>query len=235
MPNTVDLLRLELVLPEPGHRSPAVALLDQNGDEHGRIPTAEPKPRLPFGDASIRSALVLDVLEHVHDEQSWLAELSRVLVPRGEITVRVPLENLTAWADALNIYRYVSDVTGRGTHPLESIPTGWHRHYAKDEVPALLELAGFEPVVTFTQGLPLEQVPYLAGLVIGKVVLRDHGSERRLFRLLGKVRNRPRLRLPAAIATSITVRARKTGTAYRPDPDLNRDHRPELETEETLE
>src|SRR5690606_15438090 len=35
MPNTVDLHRLELVLHEKGHRSPSVALLDQNGNVLG--------------------------------------------------------------------------------------------------------------------------------------------------------------------------------------------------------
>ena len=235
MPHTIDHLRLELVFPEPGHMSPVIALLDQHDNELGSITTSEPIPRLPIGDSTVRSATALDVLEHVHDEQAWLAELSRVLVSDGELTVRVPLENLMAWADALNIYRYISDVTSLGDHPLETIPTGWHRHYAPGDLPALLELAGFEPVSTTTQGLPLQEIPHLAGLLAGKIVLGGHGTERRLFEFLERFRDRPRLQLPAALATTMTVRARRAGSAYRPDPDLDPDHRPELETDATLE
>lgn len=235
MPHTIDLLRLELVFPKPGHKSPTVKLLDQHDTELGNITTSEPIPCLPIGDASVRSVEALDVLEHVHDEQAWLADLSRVLTPGGDLTVRVPIENMMAWADALNIYRYISDVTNLGDHPLESIPTGWHRHYAPGELPRLLALAGFEPVSITTQGLPLQEIPHLAGLVAGKIVMGKHGSERRLFHLRARFKDRPQLRLPAAIAATITAHAKRAGTAYRPDPDLDPNHRPELEADATLE
>lgn len=235
MPHTIEHLRLELDFPEPGHTSPTIALLDRSGSELGRILASEPLPCLPLGSGTVRAVEALDVLEHVHDEQVWLAEIARILVAHGELVVRVPLENLLAWADALNVYRYISDVTGLGTHPLESLPTGWHRHYAPDDLPALLELAGFEPDSTSTQGLPLQEIPHLAGLIAGKIIRGDYGSERRLFRFRQRFQGRPRLPLPVSIAATITVRARRSGSAYQPDPDLDANHRPELEADSPLE
>jgi SAM-dependent methyltransferase len=47
---------------------------------------------LPYGDASFDRALCLDVLEHLsyEDQSRALAELHRVVVPRGELLVTVP-------------------------------------------------------------------------------------------------------------------------------------------------
>ncbi len=235
MPNSAAHLRLELMLPEPGHKTPHIALFNEHGTELTRIPTAEPAPCLPLDDASVRTVSAIDVLEHVHDEQMWLAELARVLVPDGDLTVRVPLENLMAWADALNIYRYITDVTGLGRDLVGTMPTGWHRHYAPSDLPALLELAGFEVTDTTTQGLPLEELPHLAGLVVGNILLDHHTTERRLARMRKRLEDRPRLRLPRSIATTMTVRASRVRPRYRPDPDLDPTDRPERETADTLE
>lgn len=48
--------------------------------------------RLPYGDATFTHALCLDVLEHLSfdDQPRALAELHRVLAPRGELYVSVP-------------------------------------------------------------------------------------------------------------------------------------------------
>jgi hypothetical protein len=235
MPVSPAHLRLELTLPEPGHKTPHIALLDEHGFELTRIATSEPAPCLPIGDASVQSVDAIDVLEHVHDEQMWLAELARILVPGGDLTVRVPLENLMGWADALNIYRYVTDVTGLGRDLVSTMPTGWHRHYAPSDMPALVRLAGFEVTGTVTEGLPLEEIPHLAGLVVGNILLDDHTTERRLSRLRKRFERRPRLRLPRSLAATITVRARRVRPAYRPNPDLDPTDRPERETAGTLE
>lgn len=235
MPPAASTLRLTLAFPEPGHKFPVIVLADGAGAEIGRVPTAEPQPALPCADASVRAADARDVLEHVHDEQAWLAELNRVLVPGGELTVRVPLDNLLAWADALNITRYIGDVLGFGDPPTETLPTGWHRHYAPGDLPAILELAGFEVVASTAQGLPLEEAPHLLGLVGSMLLPRPRSVQRRLFTALAPLRDRPRLPLPRAIASTITVRARKVREGYRPAPDLDPEHRPELEVEDSLE
>jgi hypothetical protein len=174
------------------------------------------------------------VLEHVHDEQAWLGELARVLEPGGCLMVRVPLENMMAWADALNIYRYVADVIGIGTEPFETIPTGWHRHYTRDEVPALLELAGFEITDVSTQGTPALEIPQLVALLTGNV-LRRHELQRRLSGLLERLRAGPRLPLPAAVASTVTIHATHAREGFKPDPELSRTIRPETAGDMPLE
>lgn len=235
MSQTAIDLQLVLAFPEPGHLSPTIQLLDRHGVEHGRIPTTEPAPCLPFDDETVATIDARDILEHVHDEQTWLAECARILVSNGELVVRVPLENMMAWADARNIYRYIVDMTNRGSSPRETIPTGWRRHYAPTDLPDILTLAGFETVSITTQGSPIEEIPHLAGLVVGDVVLQRHETEHRLFRLRQRFRNRPRLPLPRAIAATMTIRANRIEPRYQPVPELDESHRPELESTAPLE
>lgn len=224
-----------LHFPKPGHRSPTIRLATTEGEMIASISTSEPVPHLPLPDESVRSISALDILEHVHDEQTWLAELARILMQNGELLVRVPLENALAWVDALNIYRYVSDTTGRGTHPSETIPTGWHRHYAPRDLPAILKLAGFEVGASDGEGLPLGELPHLVGLVVGKALLQRPGAERRLFELRSRLNHRSRLRLPIQVAARLMVRATLTHPGYQPDPDLDESDRPEEESANPLE
>jgi SAM-dependent methyltransferase len=235
MAQTLDLLRLTLAFPEPGHDQPSITLHGRDGAIVGCIPTAEPAPRLPLNDGTIGTVEALDVLEHVHDEQTWLAEIGRVLVPDGDVLVRVPLENLLAWADALNLYRYAGDVAGIGGVPLESLPTGWHRHYAPTDLPDILELAGFRIVATSTQGLPLWEAGHLAGLLASTLSPDPIGAQRRLFQFRSRRSDRRRLPVHRALAATMTVHAKRIGEGYRPAPDLDRDHRPEMEADEGLE
>ncbi len=234
MPSSTAHLRLRLAFPEPGHRLPAIAI---HVDDRvvGRILTSEPIPHLAIESGAIDAVDARDVLEHVHDEQAWLAELARVLKPGGELTVRVPLDNLLAWADALNIYRYLGDIFGFWGVPVESLPTGWHRRYAPGDLPAILELAGFDVISTATRGLPLEEAPHLVGLIAGNLSRNPRATNRRLFHARRHVRDRPRLPMPTMLAATITVRARKVTPGFRPDPDLDPDDRPEHQASGSLE
>lgn len=234
MPERIDHLTLSFTYPEPGEETPTVTLRDDTGRAVGCVSTREPLPELPLGDNSVRRVTALDVLEHVHDEQAWLGEFNRVLVADGEMTVRVPLENWMAWADALNASRYIANITGIGAEPFETIPTGWHRHYAPGDLPALLELAGFAVEAVSRQGTPLLEIPQLAALIIGNVI-GNQEPQRRVSRWLERVSDGPRLPLPAKVAKSITVRARKVREGFRPDPDLDEENRPERDTPEPLE
>lgn len=47
-------------------------------------------PRLPFAEASFDLATAYDVVEHVDDDEAFLAELARVLAPGGVLAVHVP-------------------------------------------------------------------------------------------------------------------------------------------------
>jgi SAM-dependent methyltransferase len=50
----------------------------------------EPGRRTPFADETFDRVVVVDLLEHLDDDRSFVAELFRILRPEGEIIVNVP-------------------------------------------------------------------------------------------------------------------------------------------------
>jgi SAM-dependent methyltransferase/UDP-N-acetylglucosamine transferase subunit ALG13 len=64
-----------------------------------RLVRTEVDGRLPFADAACDSATLLDVLEHVGDEEVTLAELHRVLRPGGLLVLTVPARHALSWMD----------------------------------------------------------------------------------------------------------------------------------------
>ena len=81
-----DLLPLgEVVGLEPSARSREVAAARSGADVvDGTLET------MPFEDAVFDLAVVLDVLEHLEDDQAGLRELGRVVRPGGRLLVTVP-------------------------------------------------------------------------------------------------------------------------------------------------
>lgn len=83
---------------------------------------------LPFADRSFDLAVVIDMLEHLRDDGSALAELARVLVPGGELVVNVPHAKPGAWL------RPVRDRMG--------LTDAWHGHvrpgYTRESLRGLL-------------------------------------------------------------------------------------------------
>ena len=94
---------------------------------------------LPLADASCASVTCLDVLEFVRDDEAMIDEFARVLRPGGRLRLRVPNSGPLAGLDALNLYRYLVDVTRRGQKPPETDEVGWRRHYSVADLAALLE------------------------------------------------------------------------------------------------
>ena len=47
-------------------------------------------PRTPFADRSFDQVVVVDYLEHIHDDRAFARELERILVPGGVVIVNVP-------------------------------------------------------------------------------------------------------------------------------------------------
>lgn len=211
MPQPPCHIRLEFRFPDEGSDAPLIVARRLPGDEIARISTDEKRPHLPLPDASVTSIDARDAIEHGHDEQAWLAELARVLVPGGELVVRVPLDNGMAWLDALNIYRYLSDLAGRGSEnpPLETLPTGWHRHYRVDDLTGLVEEAGFEIRAVEAEGLPLGELGHLAGLIASGFTSDAAASQRQLFNFRERLHHRPLMPLPRPVAGRITIRATK--------------------------
>jgi SAM-dependent methyltransferase len=210
MPLSLRHLRLDFAFPDAENDEPHIVVRSpEEGGVIARIATSEHEPRMPLPDASLTSIDARDVLEHGYDEDAWLAELARLLLPGGELTLRVPLDNLTGWLDALNIYRYLGDIAGLGTdrEPLETLPGGWHRHYREDDMVAMLTRAGYMTTSIEHEGLPVGELGHLAALVACSFAPDAAARQSRLFAFRERFHHRPLMPLPRAIAGRITVRA----------------------------
>ncbi|MBA2276810.1 MAG: methyltransferase domain-containing protein, partial [Chloroflexia bacterium] len=130
------------------------------------ISVDEERPRLPCDDAVFDVVLAEDVIEHVLDEEQWLAELARVIRPGGRLTLRLPAAGPLAWLDELNLYRYLVETSHRGHAPRQTLPIGWHRRYTRADVVDMLKRAGFQPSSTRRVGIGLAEGPSLAGHIV---------------------------------------------------------------------
>lgn len=121
---------------------------------------------LPFSDKSFDSISILDVIEHVYDQDAILGELYRVLKPGGLLIVTAPKHNILSFLDTGNIkfrfptlhkwyyqYRYSKmDYTSRYLNN----PNGligdiekekmWHEHFSNDSLETLLIKNGFTDI-----------------------------------------------------------------------------------------
>jgi len=143
------------------------------------IHAGQEQPRFPFADASINQIEAIDVLEHVSDEEAWLAECGRVLVSGGSLCVQVPRDGLTSWLESLNIYRYMVDVIGRGHDPREIKLIGWHRQYTAASLCTMLENSGFSITEIRTHSIGLAELPTLGRMVLGDLIRNDRATGRR--------------------------------------------------------
>jgi hypothetical protein len=187
-PRATPTLRLAIELNETVARRshdmmPTVRLTVCDGGDQciiGEIRTDEKTPRIAAADGAFALADAPSILSRVMDEGAWLAELRRVLAPGGQLRLTVPAGGPLAWLDAHNIYRYLTDITGRGTKPSATLPTGWHRHYHADEIRHLVEHAGFTVRGIERTGVGLAEIPQLMGLVVGDYLLKRPDTEHRM-------------------------------------------------------
>ncbi|MGH2447181.1 MAG: class I SAM-dependent methyltransferase [Chloroflexota bacterium] len=108
-----------------------------------RVPSAVftlgPADRIPYGDGYFDGLLLLDVLEHVPDEQAVIEEVSRVLRPGGKLVLSVPNAGLFAGMDSLNLYRRIlGDNAAAPTDDPSWTISPHHRHYALTRLQELL-------------------------------------------------------------------------------------------------
>lgn len=181
--------------------------------ELGEIRVDVEAPRFDVPDHSLEEVDASDVIGKVIDEAAWLAEIARVLAPGGHLRFSVPASGPLAWCDAQNIYRYIGDTLGRGDTPDATLPTGWNRHYGQDDVTTLLQDAGFTEIEIRRAGLGLAEVPQLAGLVGGNLLLGKREAELKLHPMR-RAMERIDARIPApAIGSQLIVTARRAATA----------------------
>lgn len=149
------------------------------------VPAGE---RLPFEDGTFQSASLLDVLEHVADQKSLLAELRRILAPGGLLIITVPQQHVFSWLDRGNYkfrfprlhrwyfcrhhsraeyeYRYVNNPDGLIGDI--SADKRWHEHFTPEGLRRLLAECGFEVVLFDGSGLFTRVIDHLR-VVFGRI------------------------------------------------------------------
>ena len=102
---------------------------------------------LPFRDESIDHALMLDVLEHVPEPQTCLAELRRVLKSGGSLTIQVPF-----------------------LYPVHDAPLDFHR-WTRFGLRQAAANAGFDIEVESAIGHPLETAALNANIAMSRATI----------------------------------------------------------------
>lgn len=185
-------------------RCPSLVFRD-GSDISTAIRTDVETPVLPVTANSIEEIIIYDdALSRVIDEEAWLVELARALVPGGTLRLTLPASGIWAWLDAMNAYRYIVDISKRGDQPNAALPTGWNRHYRREEVENLLMQAGLSDVQIHGQNNAWQEATMLTGLIAGNWVKGDRETELKIFSRLG--RRDPRARtIPGTTTWSITA------------------------------
>ena len=138
--------------------------------------------KAPFDDASMDAVILLDVLEHVPDEQQTIAELTRVLKPGGVLILSVPHNGIFRWMDTGNlkfrfprmhraVYQHVlrdsgeydrkfGDVSNRLYGDITVSDDMWHRHYSAAQLTRILGDGFRQPQFTYFGVVP----PLLASM-----------------------------------------------------------------------
>jgi ubiquinone/menaquinone biosynthesis C-methylase UbiE len=111
--------------------------------------------KTPYANESFDAVTLIDVLEHVADEQATLNELFRVLKPGGCLIITTPHKGLFAFMDSDNyawhlrtrfprLYRRLFRMKhGRDPSPKVGYESK-HRHYDLDDLVGLLENSAFQ-------------------------------------------------------------------------------------------
>ncbi len=163
---------------------------------------------LPFGADTFDLVVAHATVEFSHDDRQVIAELSRVLAPGGRLVVRLPYQGRLTALDALNLYRYTRELTGRGDIPPEALPIGWRRHYAADDIDAIMPGLALRVENLDYGGLGLGELAYWPGLVLLRSILQRPEATQRLRGLYARFGDLDD-HLPGP--ATVTVTARRSG------------------------
>jgi SAM-dependent methyltransferase len=144
---------------------------------------------LPFADETFSSITLMDVLEHVDEQEPLLAELYRVLRPGGTLIVTVPREHLLSFLDLGNLKfvlpglhrwyyclrhtaeeyeaRYVANPNGLIGDV--SAKKHWHEHFSLAKLERLLNHKSLSVVEIDGTGL-LFRLLKIAEVTLGRIV-----------------------------------------------------------------
>lgn len=186
------------------HRAPARPLVAR-----GCFGSALVHPAwLPFRDGAFDEVRLINQLEFVRREEELLAEIGRVLAPGGALTLTVPATGLLAGFDALNLNRYLVDISKRGARPIETWEIGWRKHYSEQELRAMLAVAGLEVEHVRRERLVASEMLDIGARMLFRWAFDGRVTLRRVQRAIGRVR-RLEDRLSFRAGFMITVFARK--------------------------
>lgn len=124
--------------------------------------TTRPVVSLPFLDNTFDSISMLDVLEHVYDQDSLLKEIMRVLKPAGIFVVTVPGQHFFSFLDIANfkfcfpgLHKFFHTIRGKddlynerfvecknGLFGDIEIEKMWHQHFTRTELIEVVEKSG---------------------------------------------------------------------------------------------
>ena len=135
---------------------------------------------LPFRDGAFDLVIAHATMEFCHDDRRVARELARVLRPDGRLVLRLPFQGRVTALDALNLYRYTREVSGRGDIPPEALPIGWRRHYTLEDLNATLSGSPLSIDRIDRGGLGLGEVAFWPGLVLTRSILQRPEATQRL-------------------------------------------------------
>lgn len=118
---------------------------------------------LPFESLTFNTVTLLDVIEHIYDQDAVLSELNRIMKVRGNLIVTVPGKHIFSFLDTGNfkfifpgIHKFIYTIKNSAEDydlRYKNNPNGligdiecekaWHQHFSKKDLAQLLEKNGF--------------------------------------------------------------------------------------------
>jgi ubiquinone/menaquinone biosynthesis C-methylase UbiE len=122
------------------------------------------KNNIPFDDKNFELITILDVIEHIYDQDKVLQEFNRILEVNGILIITAPKKHFLSFLDLGNLkfifpkihkiyyiithskneyeYRYLNNPSGLiGDIEKEK---SWHQHFSENEMESLLSKNGFK-------------------------------------------------------------------------------------------